>query len=402
MIILTQDLLKKLYPAISIAQAKVLVDKQSSMAEILATPQRAAMCFANIFVESRGFSVLTEDIHYSADRMAHVWPQRYPGGASAVIAKYGQAPGWQNNAFDDLYGNRMGNRPGTHDGSAYIGRSAVQITGRDGYANIGSLTGLDLVNHSTMAADINCQPEIIGAFWKWKALNGYADRGDVTNVRKIWNGGLNGLSTVQAQYSRIFKILETYIPATAAANVQAPIATRDDLLASYQEELTQCGYHEVGEPDGKIGGKTLGAIKAFCTDRGISDTGYPSVALGNELTKAHQDDWHRPIAPARAFATKADVAEKVSSVAPTQKAGFFAKIGAWFTGGTAVGKAALLAMPDAHDTAYPYINMIQEWFTAIPGWVPFAIVAGVAVAIVVSVNKATTATQADYQQGKIN
>jgi putative chitinase len=45
--------------------------------------------------------------------------------------------GWQQRAFDDIYGKRMGNRPGTRDGSRFIGRGGPQVTGRDGYAEVG-------------------------------------------------------------------------------------------------------------------------------------------------------------------------------------------------------------------------------------------------------------------------
>jgi putative chitinase len=105
-----------------------------------------AYFFANIHHETAGFTIrdLTENINYTAARMAQVWPNRFKS-AAVVRAKYGADEQWQRKAFDDIYGNRMGNRPDTSDGSRYIGRGGPQVTGRDGYAEIGKRIGFDLV-----------------------------------------------------------------------------------------------------------------------------------------------------------------------------------------------------------------------------------------------------------------
>jgi putative chitinase len=125
--------------------------------------------------------------------MAQVWPNRF-SGAAAVQAKYGTGAGWQKKAFDDIYGNRMGNRPGTPDGSTYIGRGGPQWTGRDGYAALERLTGLPAVINPAVASQIDKQPEVCVAFWTWKNLNRFADAGDFTGCVKAWNGGTNGMA----------------------------------------------------------------------------------------------------------------------------------------------------------------------------------------------------------------
>jgi putative chitinase len=139
--------------------------------------------------------------------MAEVWPSRFKS-AAAVQAKYGTAAGWQKKAFDDIYGNRMGNRPGTSDGSLYIGRGGPQVTGRDGYAEVGKRIGVDLVSAPDLACNHALQPEICAAFWDWKGLNKYADAGNFIGCVKLWNGGTNGLADRQSQLVRITKILQ--------------------------------------------------------------------------------------------------------------------------------------------------------------------------------------------------
>jgi len=58
----------------------------------------------------------------------------------------------------------MGNRPGTHDGSRFIGRGAPQVTGRDGYAQVGRRCGLDLESNPDLAAAPEHQAKIMAAF----------------------------------------------------------------------------------------------------------------------------------------------------------------------------------------------------------------------------------------------
>jgi predicted chitinase len=156
---------------------------------------RLAYALANVEHECAGFTILnlTENINYSAKRMAEVWPNRFACPAD-VKQRYGTAPGWQKKAFDEIYGGRMGNRPGTSDGSDYIGRGGPQVTGRDGYRAVGKRCGLDLVNNPGLATEPSEQAAILAAFWSWKDLNTLADAGDFVGCVKKWNGGTNGLA----------------------------------------------------------------------------------------------------------------------------------------------------------------------------------------------------------------
>ena len=169
-------------------------------AGITQTKTRLAYALANVEHECGGFTIpnLTENINYSAKRMAEVWPSRFASEA-AVKQKYGTAPGWQKKAFDDIYGGRMGNRPVTKDGSTYIGRGGPQVTGRSGYREVGKRAGLDLVGTPELASDAASQPAILAAFWSWKDLNGTADAGDFLSCVRKWNGGTNGWADRKAR-----------------------------------------------------------------------------------------------------------------------------------------------------------------------------------------------------------
>jgi putative chitinase len=203
--------MRKVFPSAPGAIVNAFVESQSvlSAAGLNLTRQRLTYCFANLHAETSGFIIknLTENIAYTAARMAQVWPNRF-ASAAAVQAKYGTASGWQMKAFDDIYGDRMGNRPGTPDGSRYIGRGGPQITGRDGYAEIGRRIGVNLVDNPELASSPALQPDIAAAFWDWKGMSRFADAGDFIGCVKAWNGGTNGLAERQAQLARVLPILQ--------------------------------------------------------------------------------------------------------------------------------------------------------------------------------------------------
>lgn len=213
-LLLSLDAIKKIYPKASpevhYAFASDAAQTVLAGAGISESPQRLACALAHCSHETAGFTIrnLTENINYTAERMAAVWPNRFPS-AAAVQAKYGTAPGWQKKAFDDIYGNRMGNRPGTSDGSDFIGRGGPQVTGRDGYREVGKRCNLPLEDQPSLACLPANQPKILAGFWSWKALNKLADGADPIGATvKPWNGGTNGLAERRAEYARILPIVQ--------------------------------------------------------------------------------------------------------------------------------------------------------------------------------------------------
>lgn len=202
MLRLTAPALRQIWPRAPQTVIDAFIARHALMdaAGITATRERLGIFLSQIEHECGGFTIanLTENINYSAERAAQIWPSRF-ASAAAVRSKYGTAPGWQRKMFDDVYGNRMGNRPGTNDGSRYIGRGGPQLTGRDGYREIGKRIGVDLEAAPERAAEHALQPDICVAFWSWKNLNPVADGGGLRAVTKIWNGGYVGMADREAQ-----------------------------------------------------------------------------------------------------------------------------------------------------------------------------------------------------------
>lgn len=219
---LTADALKQIFPRAPQKYIDGLMAQKAALdrAGITATRIRLAYALANVEHECNGFTIkdLTENINYSHERAAQVWPNRF-NSAADVRARFGSDPGWQLKMFDVIYGNRMGNRPGTHDGSRHIGRGGPQITGRDGYAEIQTRTGITCLDKPELLAEPNNQAPILAAFWSWKNLNPLADAGNWTGTVRRWNGGTNGMADRNARMAGNDPVIKRLAFAEAAAPI---------------------------------------------------------------------------------------------------------------------------------------------------------------------------------------
>lgn len=191
-------------------------------------------------------------------------------------------------------------------------------------------------------------------------------------------------------------------PKTAAKNVATPVGNKDLTIEKLQADLEAMGYHEVGDIDGLMGGKTRGAIAAFLTDRHQPVTASVTPALLSEVARARAESWTRPIAPKRAYATAKDIAPKVDAIKPNAWSRFLSKILAIPSTFGAVGWGVIGNIPAANDAASPYISIVRENLGAIPGWVYLAVIAAVGLGIWYANNKTEASTVADYQTGRIN
>lgn len=186
--------------------------RQMIDAKIMANAKRASMFLGQIMHESNRFKRVRENMNYSAKRMAEVWPGRYaenpeakpkdrmPNKRALTIAI-----GGPDALANDTYGGRMGNnQPG--DGARFIGRGLKMVTSRDNYTAFSKAWKGDL---SVLAhPEWLEQPEgaVASAIWFWlsNGLNEIADRGAVSDVTQVVQGGQLGLPE-RTQYTRDFR-----------------------------------------------------------------------------------------------------------------------------------------------------------------------------------------------------
>lgn len=151
---------------------------------LLNTLRRLRYFLAQTSYESSYYSSLTESMYYSTpERIAQVWPTRFNangiGRGPLNASLYTRST---EKLANEVYGGRMGNtHPG--DGFKYIGRGAIQLTGKDNYkrCSLELFEDLRLVENPTLVA--TTYPLLTaGWFWNTNNLNALADKDEYTNV----------------------------------------------------------------------------------------------------------------------------------------------------------------------------------------------------------------------------
>ena len=199
---------------------------------------------------------MVENIHYSAERACQVWPSRF-SSATDVYNKVGSFPGdpdFDVKLIDHVYGGRMGNRLGTHDGSTYIGRGPSQVTGYDGYVALRDKTGIDVLTNPELASAPNTALECGVADFMICGCLPFAAADNIFLVTKHLNGGEEGLPERTAWLAKWKAIL-------------------------IQDSLNRLGASPALVVDGDAGPRTSTMIRAFQAKNGLATSGEIDIAL---------------------------------------------------------------------------------------------------------------------------
>jgi len=171
------------------------------------TPAHAAMILGQVCHETGDLTILTENMNYRAERISQVWPSR------PEAVKYAGDP---HGLANSVYGSRMGNRPGTMDGYNFRGTGLAQHTGRDGFAAISKISGIDFLSRpELLITDPPSAAHALGAFWRWKRLGEVCpdtSEASIIAVTKRWNGGQIGLADRIVKVRRAAKAMGQTLP----------------------------------------------------------------------------------------------------------------------------------------------------------------------------------------------
>lgn len=159
--------------------------------------------------ESQNYSRVVENMNYSAKRMAEVWPGRYavdprakvkvPNTKAIALARAGARA-----IANDVYGGRMGNRPGTNDGWNYRGQGFKMITGLNNVRQYSFDTYGDdrVVKDPTMLQRLPDSVYSGGWFWKVNNIGPHADRDDALAVGRLINLGKLNTTAIPIGHSQ--------------------------------------------------------------------------------------------------------------------------------------------------------------------------------------------------------
>ncbi len=184
------------------------------------TKKRIAALLGNIMHECAYFTILTENLNYSATSLANTWPNRY-----SSTGKKGGAPNALANSIarnpqaiaNNTYANRMGNGSvASGDGWKYIGRGPIQRTGKSGYVRTKTRTGIDVLTYPELLLSPKEGSIAAVDYWDDNKLNVYADKGDFDGVCDIINigrktekqGDANGYADRNKTYTKALKWLD--------------------------------------------------------------------------------------------------------------------------------------------------------------------------------------------------
>lgn len=181
--------------------------------EIISKNQIAAW-IAQTAHESAGYTLLQENLNYSADGLCAIWPNRF----AILQDKKPVKKDWKNqpNKFalalhrkpemiaNVVYSSRMGNGSiESGDGWKFRGRGLKQLTGKTNYTKCGEGLGIDLLSKP----DLLLQPQyaVLSAVWFWveNKCGPLADADDFVGLTKRINGGTIGLEDRTRRYRAV-------------------------------------------------------------------------------------------------------------------------------------------------------------------------------------------------------
>ena len=174
--------------------------------------QRVAAFIAQCSHESANFTVLRENLNYSAEGLNKVFA-KYFVRASRDAGTYARNP---EKIANVVYANRMGNGDvSSGDGWRFRGRGVIQLTGRDNYTAFGKsvrLTTLETIDYLETrrgALESACWYWKINNLNKWVDINDFDGLSDSINLGRKTSaiGDANGFADRKALFIESCKVL---------------------------------------------------------------------------------------------------------------------------------------------------------------------------------------------------
>jgi len=242
----------------------------SAMLEILPmwdinTIERVAGFVAQCGHESRNFSVLTENLNYSAAALNKFFP-KYFRRAGRDAQAYHRQP---EKIANVIYANRMDNGDtDSGDGWRFRGGGILQLTGRYNYTEFAEDVGMsaeeavDYVRTKKGALDSACW------FWDENNLNKHCDNMDIVKMTKRINGGTIGLEDRKKHWAHALDVLGgDYEEPEVSYDQVVRKGSRGPLVAEVQEKLN------IEPADGIFGPGTERSVKAWQSSNGLTADG---------------------------------------------------------------------------------------------------------------------------------
>lgn len=242
----------------------------------ITTPLRAAHFLAQALHETGGFTVLRENMNYSAGRLVEIFGVGHHS-AAVTASEAATLAGHPERIAERVYGlgnprkaRELGNTE-AGDGFRYRGNGVLQTTGRGSHRRMGVACGVDFEGNPELVTSPAHALKPALQEWTDNNLNSFADRNDIRTITLRINGGFNGLAEREALFNKIFPLLGNGNEAIGPSEA----AKVDDDVRSLQEALNDLGATPQLSVDGRFGPATRRAVSEFQQAAGIVADGIP-------------------------------------------------------------------------------------------------------------------------------
>jgi len=236
----------------------------------ITTPLRRAHFLAQTLHETGGFTILRENMNYSASRLVEIFGVNRH--SAAVTALEAERLARQPKAIAErVYGlgnprkaRELGNtQPG--DGFRYRGNGVLQTTGRGNHHRMGTLCGVDFEENPDLVIDPEYALKPALHEWTENELNVFADKNDIRTITRRINGGFMGIDGREAWFNKVWPLLKS-----DNQPVEPWKASDEDPAVRWlQEALNDLGANPKLIVDGRYGPATRRAVEIFQVAAGI-------------------------------------------------------------------------------------------------------------------------------------
>lgn len=173
---------------------------------------RRIAAFLTTLAHEGGFKVgARENMNYSANRLAQVWPGRFRGpggtGPNGLAKALDRKP---EEIANHVYAGRMGNgRPESGDGWRFRGNGPIQLTGRTNHEAFAKAMGMTVDEVAAWIGTVEGGVMSAAWFWEENDINRLADTPGVADETRRINGGTVGLADRTERFNRtVARLLE--------------------------------------------------------------------------------------------------------------------------------------------------------------------------------------------------
>jgi putative chitinase len=236
----------------------------------ITSPLRVAAFLAQCAHESGQFTVVQENLIYSADGLNRVFPKYFVNAGRDANA-YARQP---EKIANIVYAGRMGNTE-PNDGWKHRGRGLIQLTGKDNYTAFAKSVNMTIDQAISYLETKEGAIESACWFWAKNNLNALADAQDMKALTRRINGGFNGLEDRMKYYNKALSVLGGKISESKSTTLKLGSTGND--VVKLQQALGLVA-------DGNFGPATKEAVMRFQLNNGLAADG---VAGPSTLSKIY-------------------------------------------------------------------------------------------------------------------